>query len=69
MGYWPAKLACLLNMVLMVGYGVIDAIIGGQILSAVSNGTMTIIVGIVVTSLISWVVALFGMKPFQIYER
>lgn len=69
MGYWPAKLTCILNMILMIGYGVIDAIIAGQILSAVSGGSMTIVVGIVVTALISWVVALFGMGPFHIYER
>ena len=69
MGYWPAKLTCLLNMILMVGYGVIDCIIGGQILSAVSGGTMTIIVGIVITAVLSWLIAVFGMGLFHFYER
>ena len=69
MGYWPAKLTCLLNMILMVGYGVIDCIIGGQILSAVSGGTMTIIVGIVITAILSWLIAVFGMGLFHFYER
>jgi purine-cytosine permease-like protein len=53
----------------MVGYGLIDCIIGGQILSAVSDGNLTIIVGIVIVALISWVVAVFGMSIFHAYER
>lgn len=69
MGYWPAKLPCLLNMILMIGYGTIDCIIGGQILSAVSGGSMSIVVGIVIVALISWVIAVFGMALFQRYER
>ncbi|KAL9595592.1 MAG: hypothetical protein Q9219_006356 [cf. Caloplaca sp. 3 TL-2023] len=69
MGYWPAKLTTFLNMILMVGYGTIDCIIGGQILSAVSGGSMSIVVGIVIVALISWVVAAFGMAVFHVYER
>ena len=30
MSYWPAKLACLLNVLMQVGWGVIGAIIAGQ---------------------------------------
>lgn len=51
------------------GYGTLSTIIAGQILSAVSGGSMTIIVGIVVVALIGWVVAVFGMKVFHTYER
>ena len=69
MGYWPAKLPTLLNIVLMVGYCTIDGIIGGQVLSAVSGGSMTIAVGIVVVSIVSWVIAVFGMAIFHKYER
>lgn len=69
MGYWPSKIPCFLNVVLMVGYATIDGIIGGQVLSAVSGGHMTIVVGIVVVSVVCWVVAVFGMALFQRYER
>lgn len=69
MGYWPAKLPCVLNMILMIGYGTIDCIIGGQILSAVSGDSMSVVVGIVIVALISWVIAVFGMAIFQKYER
>ncbi|TWU74185.1 hypothetical protein ED733_001554 [Metarhizium rileyi] len=69
MGYWPSKLLCFLNIILMIGYATIDGIIGGQVLSAVSGGKMTVIVGIVVVSVVSWVVAVFGMALFHRYER
>ncbi len=69
MGYWPSKLPCFLNIVLMVGYITLSFIISGQILSAVSGGTMTIAVGIVVVAVVCWVVAVFGMFIFHTYER
>lgn len=69
MGYTPSKLCCLLNIVIMVGYGMIDCVIGGQILSAVSGGSMSVVVGIVIVALISWIVAVFGMTVFHHYER
>lgn len=69
MGYWPSKLPCFLNIVLMVGYLTVSFIISGQILSAVSGGTMTIAVGIVVVAVVCWVVAVFGMFIFHTYER
>lgn len=69
MGYYPSKIACFLNIVIMVGYGTIDCIIGGQILSAVSGGSMSIVVGIIIVALVSWIVAVFGLAVFHIYER
>lgn len=68
-GWWPAKLPTLLNIILMVGYCTIDGILGGQILSAVSGGTMSISVGIVVVNLVCWIIVLLGMQPFQYFER
>ena len=53
----------------MVGYGTIDCIVAGQILSAVSGGSMSIVVGIIIVALVSWVVVVFGIQVFHIYER
>jgi purine-cytosine permease-like protein len=69
MGYWPSKIPCALNIILMIGYCTIDAIIGGQVLSAVSGGGMSVVVGVIVVSVICWVIAVFGMSIFQKYER
>lgn len=68
MGYWPAKLAALFNIVINVGYGLIDCVVSGQILSAVSGGTLSPIVGIIVTALITWAVSTFGIKLFHPYQ-
>lgn len=69
MGYWPSKIPTTLNIVLMVGYITLSYIIAGQMLSAVSGGSLTIVVGIVVSALVCWVVAVFGMRVFHFYER
>lgn len=46
MGWWPSKLIVILNLIQMLGYGLIDCVVGGQILSAVSpHGNMTVAVG------------------------
>jgi purine-cytosine permease-like protein len=46
MGWWPSKIIVLLNIVQMIGYGLIDCVVGGQILAAVSpNYSMSVAVG------------------------
>jgi purine-cytosine permease-like protein len=69
MGYYPSKIVTLLNIILMEGYATIDCIIGGQVLSAVSSGSMSIAVGIVIVALVEVILAAFGLKVFHIYER
>ncbi|PNS13954.1 Purine-cytosine permease fcyB [Sphaceloma murrayae] len=70
MGWYPSKLVVILNLIVLLGYALIDAVIAGQILSAVSpGGSMSTIVGIVITSAITWVVTTFGYSIFHYYER
>ncbi|KAJ5891334.1 uncharacterized protein N7473_007562 [Penicillium subrubescens] len=69
MGWWPSKIIVLLNLVQMIGYCLIDCVVGGQILSAVSPGGLSVAVGIVIIAIISWVVATFGIQVFHYYER
>ncbi|RHZ68113.1 purine-cytosine permease family protein [Aspergillus thermomutatus] len=70
MGWWPSKIVVILNLIQMLGYCLIDCVVGGQILSAVSlNGNLSVAVGIVIIALISWVVATFGIDAFHYYER
>lgn len=46
MGWWPSKVVVILNLIQMIGYSLIDCVVGGQILSAVSpNGSMSVAVG------------------------
>lgn len=69
MGYWPSKICALLNIVIMLGYGMIDCLVGGQILSAVAGGNMSVVVGTIIVAIITWVVVVFGMSLFHTYER
>ncbi|TVY80604.1 Purine-cytosine permease fcyB [Lachnellula suecica] len=70
MGWWPVKLCVLFNLVILIGYSMIDAVIAGQILSAVSpNGSLTVSVGIVITAILTVLVTTLGIKFFHYYER
>jgi len=70
MGWWPTKLCVLLNLVILLGYAMIDAVIAGQMLSAVSpDGSLTVVVGIIIVAIITWVVTTFGIRVFHYYER
>jgi len=69
MGWWPSRLCVALNIVIMVGYGLVDMLLTGQILSAVNGGGMTIIVGTIISAIVTLIICLFGMKLFHTYER
>lgn len=68
MGWWPSKFCVLLNLVIELGYGLVDCLVGGLILTAVNGGGMTVIVGIVIVAIITWVVSTFGIKLFHKFE-
>lgn len=69
MGYYPSKICALLNIVIMLGYGTIDCLVGGQILAAVAGGKTSVITGTIIIAIITWVVVIFGMSLFHKYER
>jgi len=70
MGWYPAKLVVLLNLIVLLGYCLIDAVVAGQILAAVSpGGSMSTIVGIVVVAILTWGITTFGYSVFHYYER
>ena len=69
-GWWPSKLIVLLNLIILLGYSLIDLVVAGQILSAVSsNGSLPVVVGIIIVAIIGWVVSTFGINIFHMYMR
>lgn len=69
-GWWPSKLIVVLNLILLLGYSLIDLVVAGQILSAISsNGSLSVVVGIIIVAITSWVVSTFGIRFFHIYMR
>lgn len=70
MGWYPAKLVVLLNIIVLLGYALIDCVVAGQILSAVStNGSLSVVVGIIIVAIVTWVITTFGYQAFHYYER
>jgi purine-cytosine permease-like protein len=69
MGWWPSRLAVLLNLVIGLGYGVVNCLTAGLTLTAVNGHGMSAAVGIIVSALLTWVIAVFGYKWFKQYEK
>lgn len=70
MGWWPAKLIVILNIIVLIGYAMIDAVVAGQMLSAVSShGSLSVVVGIIIVSVITWFITTFGYNILHYYER
>jgi purine-cytosine permease-like protein len=53
----------------MLGYGLIDILIAGQILSHINGGGMSVVVGVIVSAIITLLICLFGIRLFHVYER
>lgn len=73
-GYFGASLICVLNAASMLGYCILNSIVGGQTLSAVSSradgsSTLTPDVGIVVAACIALVVSFSGIRVLHYFER
>jgi purine-cytosine permease-like protein len=58
-----------LNVIIGGGFGVVNVVVVGQILSAVSNYSMSIAVGCVIIAVIGYVVSIFGFKLIHTYEK
>ncbi|KAH7418825.1 purine-cytosine permease FCY22 [Cadophora sp. MPI-SDFR-AT-0126] len=68
-GLFGISIILLLNAATVTGFSVIAAVVGGQTLAAVSDSTISINVGIVITCIIALVVSFSGYKILHIYER
>jgi NCS1 nucleoside transporter family len=68
-GFWGAKLCSVLNIIIGIGFSVINVVITGQLLSAASDYRMTISVGSIITSIISYLVSLFGFSLIHTFEK
>lgn len=68
-GFWGAKLCSVLNVIVGGGFYVVNLVVVGQILSAVSDFSMTLTVGIVIIAIVSFVVSIFGYRLIHTYEK
>ncbi|TIA05806.1 cytosine-purine permease [Aureobasidium pullulans] len=68
-GYYLVSVPVILNLATLTGFCVIDSVIGGQSLSAVTHGHLTPDVGIVVIAILAMLVCFCGFKILHRYER
>ncbi|KAH6900976.1 purine-cytosine permease [Coprinopsis sp. MPI-PUGE-AT-0042] len=67
-GYYGTLLPCILNLVAMMGFTILNCIVGGQALASV-NTDLSWTVGIVVIAVISLLVSFCGYNLLNWYER
>jgi len=68
-GYYLVSLIVAFNICTISGFGIIDCVLGGSTLSAVSSGKIDATAGIVIIALISFLICLGGIKVIHQYER
>ncbi|KAG5953269.1 hypothetical protein E4U53_006197 [Claviceps sorghi] len=61
-------LPVLLNLATLTGFNVIICVVGGQCLSAISSGSITPSIGIVIIAIVSLIVSFAGFKVLHIFE-
>ncbi|KAK2594483.1 hypothetical protein QQS21_007830 [Conoideocrella luteorostrata] len=67
-GRYLVSVPVLLNLATLTGFTAIICVVGGQCLSAISSGSITPTVGIVVISILSLIVSFAGFKILHIFE-
>ncbi|ABN65447.1 predicted protein [Scheffersomyces stipitis CBS 6054] len=61
-GWWFVKLVSLVSIIGVMGWSVVNCVVGGQILASISDGKIPLVVGIVIIAVISLAVAIGGIK-------
>lgn len=59
-GQWGSKFIALICILGGIGWSVVNCVVGGQMLSAISGTALS--TGIVVVVIVSWIVAVFGIR-------
>ncbi|GLB39204.1 putative purine-cytosine permease (2.A.39) family protein [Lyophyllum shimeji] len=67
-GFYGVIIPCILNLIVMIGFCVLNSILGGQALASV-NGKLSWTVGIVIVDVISLLVSFCGYKLLNWYEK
>jgi purine-cytosine permease-like protein len=68
-GWWPNKLIAALNTIVQIGWASVACITGGLALTAVADGHISLIVGIVILAVVATLISFVGLRAILIYER
>ena len=69
MGWYPNKIIAALNTVQQLGWSAVGCITGGLALQAVSNGHVSIVVGIIIIAVCSLAISFIGLRAILAYEK
>ena len=67
-GWWPSKIIAFLNVVEQLGWSSVGCITGGLALSAVSDGHVSLILGVVLIAVLGLVASFIGLKGVLTYD-
>ena len=68
-GWWPAKIIAFLNVVEQLGWSSVGCITGGLALSAVSDGRVSLILGVVIIAVVGLCFSFVGLRGVLKYEE
>ncbi|KAF4463445.1 Purine-cytosine permease FCY21 [Fusarium albosuccineum] len=68
-GWYPNKIIAFLNGIEQLGWASVATISGGLALTAVADGHISLIIGVVIIALLSLAISFLGLKYILIYER
>ncbi|PFH47937.1 hypothetical protein AMATHDRAFT_76967 [Amanita thiersii Skay4041] len=68
-GFYGIIIPCILNLIGMCGFCILNCILGGQTLAATADGDLSWAVGIVIIAVISLLVSFCGLSILNWYER
>lgn len=68
-GWFGASLMAIFNVVACIGWSVVNVIVGGQLVQALSGGVLPSWLGILIIAALTTVVSLYGYRYIHRYER
>jgi purine-cytosine permease-like protein len=68
-GIWGSKFCGLLNIIVNIGFGTVNCIVAGQLISAVSDGSVSVVLGIIIVVVISFIISFFGYHAIHRYDQ
>ncbi|KAK5631010.1 hypothetical protein RRF57_006725 [Xylaria bambusicola] len=68
-GWWPNKIIAALNATVQIGWAAVACITGGLALTAVADGHLSLVVGIIILAIVSMLISFVGLRAILIYER
>ena len=69
LGWWPSKIIAFLNVVEQLGWSSVGCITGGLALSAVSDGRINLVLGVVIIAVVGLVFSFVGLRAVLTYEE